>query len=256
MPLWMNVVEAGQGDPVVFLHGLPFSSQMWAGQRHELSSTFRVITPDLRGQGATPAGQVPPTLQTCADDVVEMLNEFELDKVAVVAFSMGGYVAMELLRRHPGRVRGLVLAATRASADGPAERRARLAMAERIERDNSTAPMLGDFLTKLTSPSTQDPALDATLREWINQAHPAGLAWTQRAVAAREESFDVLSTLDVPALVIVGEDDVITPLAQAHKMADVLPDAVLVALPHAGHLLNLEQPKDFNSVVHEFLIDL
>src|SRR5579884_846254 len=110
--------DAGSGTPVLLLHAFPLSSAMWLAQREALSGDYRVITPDQRGFGGSPLGEDEPSLDAAADDLAALLDGKDLDRVVLGGLSMGGYVAMAFLRRHPQRVAALVLADTRAGADG------------------------------------------------------------------------------------------------------------------------------------------
>lgn len=249
--------EAGSGRPVVLLHAFPLSSAMWLEQREALGQHCRVITPDQRGFGGSPLGQDPPSLGECADDVLALLDRLELDRVVLGGLSMGGYVAMELLRRAPERVSALLLADTKAQADGDDARAARLRTAEAVERDG-TGPLAETMLPALLGATTLErrAAVAGRVRGLVTAAPPAAVAWASRAMAERPDSFDVLRATDVPALVVVGEQDVLSPEAQAQAMADALPQGRLVVVPEAGHLSAVEDPQAFDAAVTGFLDEL
>lgn len=249
--------EAGAGTPLVLLHAFPLSSAMWLEQRELLGSRCRVITPDQRGFGGSELGADEPSLGACADDVIALLDGLGLDRVVLGGLSMGGYVAMELLRRAPERVSALLLADTKASADPPEAREGRMRTAEAVERDG-TGPLAETMLPLLLGATTLETraAVAGRVRGLVAAAPPAAVAWASRAMAARPDSFDVLRATEVPALVVVGDEDALSPVAQAQEMVDALPQGRLAVVPGAGHLSAVEDPPAFAAAVRAFLADL
>jgi pimeloyl-ACP methyl ester carboxylesterase len=158
---------------------------------------------------------------------------------------------MAFLRRHPGRVRGLVLLDTKASADGPEAADGRLAMAARLDAEGTPDALLETTYPKLLGATTFErrPEVVQDLRRRVAGTPAASAAWAQRAMAARRDCLDVLRTTTVPALVVVGEEDVLSPPPDARAMVEVLPDAELVVLPAVGHLTPLEAPEAVVSAV-------
>ena len=256
----MAVVElghtaTGSGRPVVLLHAFPLTSAVWSDVR--ALPGCQVVTPDQRGFGSSPLGDDPPALEACADDVLALLDRLRLDRVVLGGLSMGGYVAMELLRRAPERVAALVLADTKAQADAPDAREARLKTARTVEREG-TAQLAEQMLPALLGATTlaRRPAVVDRVRALAASADPAAVAWASRAMAARPDSFEALRATDVPALVVVGDEDALSPVAQAREMADALPHGRLAVVQEAGHLTPLEDPKAFRAVVTGFLDEL
>ena len=249
--------EAGSGRPLVLLHAFPLSSAMWLEQREILGARCRVITPDQRGFGGSPLGEDPPSLTACADDVLALLDRLGLDSVVLGGLSMGGYVAMELLRRAPERVGALILADTKAEADAPEAKQGRQRTAETVEREG-TAQLAETMLPALLGATTLErrSAVVGRVRGLVASAPPAAVAWASRAMAERPESFDVLRAVAVPALVVVGEQDTLSPVAQAQEMVDALPHGRLAVVPEAGHLSAVEDPKAFGAEVTGFLDEL
>jgi pimeloyl-ACP methyl ester carboxylesterase len=252
--------EAGStsaGIPLVLLHAFPLSSAMWLEQREILGARWRVITPDQRGFGGSPLGDDAPSLGECADDVLALLDRLELESVVLGGLSMGGYVAMELLRRAPERVSVLLLADTKASADSAEAKHGRLGTAEAVEREGTAA--LGEtLLPVLLGAATlkRRPSVAGRVRALISAAPAPAVAWASRAMAARPDSFDVLRTTDVPALVVVGEQDALSPVDQAQEMVDALPQGRLAVVPETGHLSAIEDPEAFGAAVTGFLEEL
>jgi pimeloyl-ACP methyl ester carboxylesterase len=250
--------EAGSGRALVLLHAFPLSSAMWLEQRNELAASCRVITPDQRGFGGSPLGDDVPSLDTAADDIVELIDRLDLDRVVVGGLSMGGYVAMALLRRHPERIEALILADTKASADAEPAKANRERIAAAVESDENSTVLVDDVLAPLLGETTTSsrPLVSGRVRGLVQAAPAAAVAWAQRAMAGRPDSFETLQAFDRPALVIVGQEDVLAPPSDAEAMAAALPSGRLVVLPQAGHLTAVETPEAFNAQVAGFLAEL
>jgi 3-oxoadipate enol-lactonase len=249
--------EAGSGPAVVFLHGFPFDRSMWSGQVERLSASFRVIAPDLRGHGETTATSGPSTMEEMAEDVVALLDELNVPRAVVCGLSMGGYVALALYRTHPSRVRALVLADTRAKADTDEARRTREANAQRALAEGME-PMVESMLPKLLSAHTREarPETVARLREMMLGVNPEGAAAALRGMALRRDQTDLLPKLDVPVLVLVGSEDIITPPSDAEAMHALVGSSRLQVIEGAGHVSNVERPDEFNQALTEFLESL
>jgi pimeloyl-ACP methyl ester carboxylesterase len=246
--------SAGDGVPVVLLHAFPLSSAMWLGQREGLSGVCRVITPDLRGFGGSPLGDEEPSLAVMADDVAETLDAEGIERAVIGGQSMGGYVTMEFCRRYPERVLGVILADTKASADPPAARENRERIAKAVT-ENGTGILLEEMLPGLVGQTTRErrPMVYGRVRGLVQAAPPGAVAWASRAMAGRPDSFDTLRALKVPALVIVGEEDGLSPRADAEAMAQAVPEATLTSIEEAGHLSAVERPEAFNRAVAAFV---
>ncbi|NYI06477.1 alpha/beta fold hydrolase [Allostreptomyces psammosilenae] len=252
------VRESGVGHPVVLLHAFPLSSRMWAAHHDGLiSDSCRLITPDLRGAGRTPLGPDAPDLDVCADDVAALLDAAGLDRAVVGGVSMGGYVALAFARRHPERLSGLVLADTKAAADTEEARANRLRIAETLEREGTTRVLL-ENVPNLVGETTrrQRPDTLAEIEAMVRETPARGAAWAQRAMAARPDSGPGLARVEVPALVLVGEEDTITPPEHAGELAEALPNALLETVPQAGHLAAVEDPRAFAGHVVRFVAAL
>ncbi|WP_086663805.1 alpha/beta fold hydrolase [Lentzea kentuckyensis] len=216
-------------NDLVLLHAFPLDARMW-----DVPDAF---TPSLRGSGE-------PDLGTVATRVLAELDARGLDKVLLGGCSMGGYVAMALLRRAPERVKGLVFVDTKHTADAPEAIETRLAMAERVEREGVGDWLPDALLPNLLGPNASDTAR-ALVRTMILEQQAEDVAWWQRAMAKRPDSTDVLETLDVPSLVLVGEHDKLTPPDVAAKLAVTLRHATSERVEDSGHLLPVEQPAEF-----------
>ena len=250
----LDYADEGTGEPVVLVHGFPLSSELWRPQRAALSADYRVITPDLRGFGASDPPPGTTTVDTYADDLVALLDALGIGAATFAGLSMGGYVVMALLRRHPNRVRGLVLVSTKAPGDTDAGKQGREAMIALAQSEGAAAvaeKMLPNMLAERTR--EQSPDLVAFAREMMAGSSVEGIVGALEALRDRPDSRPVLQQTTLPALILVGQDDTITPPAEAEAMRDLLERSELVVIPGASHLLNLEQPEAANSAMLAFL---
>ncbi len=242
---------------MVLLHAFPLSSSMWQAQREGLAPACKVITPDLRGFGGTPLGDDAPSLDVMADDVARLLDGEGIERAVVGGQSMGGYVTMAFCRRHADRLLGVLLADTKAAADPPPARSNRERIAEAVLRDGSGI-LVDEVLPPQLGVTTRRrrPMVAGRVRGLVLAAPPPAVAWAQRAMAARPDSFDTLRALKVPALVIVGDEDELSPPSEAEAMAAAVPDGRLVVIGEAGHLSAMEHPEAFNRAVADFVRSL
>ena len=249
--------DKGSGLPLVFLHAFPLNRTMWSDQVAALASRFRVITIDLRGHGESDAPYWRYSLDQYADDVKGLLEQLKVKHAVFVGLSMGGYLEFALYRRYPELVLGLVLADTRAEADKPEQTKWRFELAQRTAAIGSTA-VIEDMLPKLLSPRRygRDPALVERVKLIQAAAPVPGIIGDLMAMAERPDSTGLLTSIKVPALVIVGEEDVLTPPADAERIARGISGATLITIQDAGHLSNMEQPTMFNRAVEDFAAEL
>jgi 3-oxoadipate enol-lactonase len=246
--------EIGTGPPIVFLHGFPLDSTMWAPQTSALADAFRCITIDMRGFGESSA--TPPlTIDRYADDVVAVLDLLGVATATIVGLSMGGYIAFALWRRAPHRVSALVLADTRADVD-TAETRQRRHELIALARSDGAGAVVERQLVGLLGKSTRErrPDVEETVRTIARSATADGIVGALEAMLGRPDSTPTLSTINVPTLIVVGDEDVITPPKEARSMHAAIEGSRLEVLAQAGHLSNLERPAAFNAVVREFLL--
>ncbi|PYC81573.1 alpha/beta hydrolase [Streptomyces tateyamensis] len=243
----------GPGTPLLLLHAFPLNSAMWRGQSDGSLDRARVLTVDLPGFGTSPAPQGEPSLDVWADALAALLDRLELAQAVIGGLSMGGYLAMAFARRHGERVSGLLLADTKASTDAPAALANRERIAAAVLARQSVALLLEEQFDASLLGAEAGEQLTKEVRALIAAATPAGVAWAQRAMAGRQAAFETLAALGVPAAVVVGQDDRLTPVADAEELADVLVDAELTVIPAAGHLAALEAPAAFNAAVNALL---
>lgn len=246
----MRYLEAGKGRPLVLLHGFPLNAEQWLPQLAAAPSGWRVIAPDMRGfRGAgSVAAPVNPdmTVDDCALDVLALMSHLEIERAVIAGLSMGGYVALALMRLAPERASGLVLANTRAGADSPEGRAARDRMIDLVRREGP-ASVAREMLPKLLGETTkrEQPDLVDVVRT-LSEANSAdGLASAIHAMKTRPDSTPMLGTIRCPTLVITSDEDTLIPSSESEKMAAAIPGARLHVISRAGHLSNLEQPSSF-----------
>ncbi|MGQ0733968.1 MAG: alpha/beta fold hydrolase [Acidobacteriota bacterium] len=239
---------------LVLIHAFPLGAAMWEGQVKALPPGWRLIAPDLRGFGGSTIAEPDeaPTMDDYASDVIDLLHELELPAPVVGGLSMGGYVTLALLRRMTPRA--VVFAATRASADSPEGRANRRGMLVLVDREGPSG-VARDMMPRLLGATTREeqPEVEPLVRRLIKQQTPAAIRGAVLRMMERPASFDVVAALAVPAIIVVGEEDELTPVDDSRRMAEASPGARLVVVPRAGHLVNLEQPDAFNAAIRGFL---
>ncbi|WP_329280513.1 alpha/beta fold hydrolase [Streptomyces sp. NBC_00691] len=255
--------DRGEGPALLLVHGHPFDHTMWRPQIERFSRTHRVVAPDLRGYGATPLGTAGPDgqravtgLDDFAEDLIALLDVLHIDTCVLAGLSMGGQIAMELVRRHPERVRGLVLADTFPAAETAEGKAARNAMADRLLAGGAEAmrAYADEVLDRMVAPYNTHAA--PHVHRMMCATDPAGAAAALRGRAERPDYRKTLTTVPYPALVVVGRDDSYTPVADAEEMHALLPGSTLAVIEGAAHLPNLERPDAFDAVLETYLRSL
>ncbi len=246
--------DHGNGTPLVFIHAFPLSKTMWQPQVDALKDTYRVITIDLGGHGESDIVPWNDSLDDYAKDVIHLLDHLGIAQAVFVGLSMGGYTLFAIYRHYADRVTAMVLADTRAQADSEEGKAGRASMAQVAFSDG--VPAIADLmLPKLLAPSTieRHSEMVEQVRQMILQTSTGGIVVDLAAMAARPDSTDLLFTITCPTLIIVGEDDVATPVSESQYMANRIPGSTLVTIPEAGHLSNFERPVAFNEALQSFL---
>lgn len=245
--------DVGRGLPVVLLHAFPLNRSMWEPQIAALFGECRCLVPDLRGFGNSPS-HGPYSMERYADDVVALLDALQVERAVIAGLSMGGYVALAIWRKYPRRVRGMILADTRASADtteAAAKRGELIDVARREGMDAVADRQLPGLVGKSTR--EKQPELVDRIRSIMMQQRVDGVVGALEAMRGRPDSTDLLATIDVPTLVVVGEEDTVTPVKDARAMHQAITGSRLEIIPGAGHLSNLERPAAFNAAASDFV---
>jgi 3-oxoadipate enol-lactonase len=248
--------ESGEGMPVVLLHPFPLDRAYWTPQLAAFVDHCRMIAPDMRGFGESPAAP-PYSMDRYADDVAELLDRLSIDKAVIGGCSIGGYITLAFWRRHRDRVRGLMLLDTRA---GPDDEKARLARAGQMDfaRERGSHALAEEMLPAVLGATTRErhPEIVETARHIMQRAPVAGVLGAIEAMMIRPDSNPLLGSIDVPTLIICGAEDLATPPEESRHMHDKIPGAVLEIIEGAGHLSSFERPAAVNHVMREFLAGL
>jgi pimeloyl-ACP methyl ester carboxylesterase len=245
---------SGAGFPVVLLHPFPAHHGFWNDIAPKMGSRYRLLRPDLRGHGHSETGEGAATIAKHASDVLRLLEIEKIPKAAFVGVSIGGYILFDFWRKHRERVAGLVLSNTRAEADTDQGRANRLKSIEDT-RVRGTAPFLDAQIQNLIGESTRRnrPDIVARARAMMQMMTVEGLRAVQQGMAERPDSVATLRGIDVPTLVIAGEEDTLTPLSNAQLMHQHIPGAKLAVISRAGHYAAMENPDEFARPLRQFL---
>jgi 3-oxoadipate enol-lactonase len=252
----INYVERGPagGLPLVFIHGFPFSLEMWEPQVQVFSDTCRVLVYDLRGHGLSDVGDGQYTIDFFVDDLLALLDHLGIEKIVLCGLSMGGYIALRALERVPERVYGVILSNTRSEADSNESKIRRSNTMKTVKLRGVTA-FAEDFVKSIFSKETLQsrPEIVEKIKRIIINTSPLGICGTQLALAARTDSTPALPSIGVPSLILVGEHDVLTPPSAARAMHEKFAGSELHVIPRAAHMSNLENTEQFNAFVGAFL---
>lgn len=254
----MNLVlshdDEGAGAAVVLIHGHPFDRSMWRDQVKVLRDRFRVITPDLRGYGASTGMPAVARFSDFAEDIARLLDGLEVEQAVMGGLSMGGQIVLEFYRRFPERVTALLLADTFAQLDSPEARARRHTNAARLEREGM-AGYAAEILPGMVAPATlqSQPEVAAHVLRMMQRTDPGAAAAALRARAERPDYVPLLSEIGVPTLIVVGREDAFTPVADAELMHSGIAGSTLVVVDGAGHMPNMERVARFNEALLSFL---
>ena len=253
-PMAYRDYGGGAGTPLVLLHAFPLNSRMWMAQAESRVDERRVILPDYPGFGRSPQTPAQPDVHYYAESVRGLLERLNLDRVILGGISMGGYVAFECLRLFPKKISGLILANTRPDADSEEARDGRREMARRVTEE-SVEVLIELQMERLLSRNTleNNPEVVSFVEAMIRESSPDGVVAALGALRERPDSTLFLPDIEVPTLVIGGADDDISSPEVMADMADKIPDSRHVVLEGAGHLSNLEAPREFDAALGEFL---
>ncbi len=249
----IQYADKGHGPVVLFLHAFPLSLGMWDAQE-ELSDRFRVVRFDARGHGGSSVGDAALTMDRIADDAAQLIERLRLGPVILAGCSMGGYAAIAFAQKHAALLRGLILVDTRAGADSADARKGRSDLAAKVMKEGAQAA-LDAFLPRIIGETTKSSRADviARLKDMILATPPRGISDALHGIAARGDSTAFLREIRVPTLVVCGEEDILTPRAEAEIMERGIAGAELAMIPKSGHLPSIETPIEFGAVLRKFL---
>jgi len=244
----------GDGAPVVLLHPFPADHELWRPAAQSLVSHYRIILPDLRGHGESGVGEGPATMAKHAADVTRVLDQEDVSRAPFLGVSIGGYVLFEFWRKSRGRVTALGLCNTKAQSDTIEGRAGRLqAAADVMER--GTEPFFESMVPKLmgeTTRKTRPDLVEGALR-MMRKMSPEDVAMVQRGMAEREDSMPTLKTINVPTLILTGDEDILTGVPEAELMRRNISGSQMKVIAKAGHYSPWEQPEEVGKTIRQFL---
>lgn len=255
----VHYIDVGMpnAQPVVFIHGFPLSLKMWCGEGGQvaaLEKTHRVVAYDVRGHGASEVGSGHYTIEFFVDDLIHLLDHLKIKQAIIVGLSMGGYIALRAIERHPERFNGLVLCDTQSAADSNDAKINRAANIKLIETQGVKV-FAEKFIKKIFAEESfkTHSEIIKSMQKIIELTSPAVLCGTLLALAARTDTMPSLQKINCPTLIMVGEKDGVTPRALSEIMLKKIPNAQMRVIFKAGHMSNLENPAAFNQNLRSFL---
>lgn len=249
----ISYTDSGQGPRILlFIHGFPLCREAWAQQIPAFAPTHRVLAPDLRGLGESETTEGATDMARYADDLAALLVALKIKQATLIGHSMGGYVALAFMERHPDRVGGLVLVGTRAGADSAEAAAKRRATAVKV-RTEGPAFLVEDMTPKMLAANNRDHELAQQVRALMAPSKAAGVASALEGMANRPDMTARLGQIQVPTLVITGAEDTLIPPSESELLAKHITGAELAILPSAGHLVAFEQAEAFNGRLRAWL---
>lgn len=248
------MTSSGTGAPVVLLHPFPVSHEFWTPVVPLLSTRYRLVLPDLRGHGESEIGDGPALMEKHARDIARVLDAESVGKAAFIGCSIGGYILFEFWRRFRDRVTALALCDTRPQAD-TAEARANRLKAAADVLEQGASPFIESMIPKLmgrTTVSTR-PDLVNGARRMMSKMPAQNISLVQRGMAERPDSVADLKSINVPTLIVMGEEDILSTPADGELMRQHIPGSKLKIIPKAGHYAPWEQPEAVGTVLRQFL---
>jgi pimeloyl-ACP methyl ester carboxylesterase len=244
----------GEGAPVVLLHPFPVNHEFWLPVAGVLAARYRIILPDLRGHGASEVGEGPATMEKHALDIARVMDDAEVGRAPMIGVSIGGYALFEFWRRFRGRVAALGLCNTKAPADSGEARAGRLQAANDV-LERGTEPFFDSMIPRLLGKTTRDARPDrvAGALGMMHKMSAENVALVQQGMAERPDSVDTLKTINVPALVITGEEDILTGVNEAELMRQYIAGSQMRVIPKTGHYAAWERPEDVTGLLSNFL---
>jgi pimeloyl-ACP methyl ester carboxylesterase len=243
-------------QPLVFIHGHPFNRTMWAEQIVDFQQNHRLILPDLRGYGQSGVTTPRVLLDEMALDILHLLDELNIQKAVFIGLSMGGQIVLDCYRLSPHRFTALVIVDSDARAETPESAARRRATADEILAIGMVKHTDDTIHNYIAKASMNNPAVYNPLYKMMSTTQPEGAAAAHKGRALRRDHMAILPSIAVPALIVVGSEDFFTPIPVARLMSDNIPGAYLAIIAGAGHLPNMEAPKEFNNTLASFLVRL
>lgn len=254
----LDFEEHGSGFPVVLLHAFPLSRKMWKPQIASLTTeNIRLILPDLYGFGGTGIEGDISRLEEMAADIGALIDRLGIKQAVIGGLSMGGYVTFNLYRLRPELFQAMILCDTNSAADTQEKRENRFKLIENVI-ENGTQALIDNMLPNLTGSFTKanNKDLTAKLTRMFAETDPLAAIAALRGMAERSDHTYLLPEIEVPTLLIFGEEDELTDLKIAGGMHEKIKDSRLSVIKDAGHYSNLEQPEQFDQAVVSFIREI
>jgi len=240
--------EFGTGKALTLLHGFPFDHTIWLEIVPLMENDARILLPDLRGHGKSPSPPGTYTMQAMAEDVIRLWDALKIEKSILAGHSMGGYVTLAIAKTYPERLYGLILMASHSYADSPEKKAERMETIKKIEKNGDVSILTGMF--RKLSYNKEIVEKSQTI---ISRAHPVGVCGALAGMAERQDSTQVLSDLEIPALMIAGKDDQMVAIENSRTIAAQMKKPWLIEISQAGHLPMLEQTAAVVDALKEFI---
>ncbi len=254
----MSYNDVGEGEiPIIFLHGFPFDKSMWKNQLDSLKSSYRAIAFDIRGFGKSTDENTPLSIDLFSEDLIAFMDKLNIKKAIICGLSMGGYIALNAIKRFPELFIALILCDTQCIADTAEVKENRYKAIEQINLDGSDT-FNEKFIKGVFSPDslTNKTDLVENLKSIVFENTKDIIIAGLIALAERSETCSTLKAIGIPTLIICGREDAVTPLVQSEYLHGHIKGSILKIIDNAGHVSNLEQPKEFNKQILNFLNSL
>ncbi len=240
--------------PIIFVHGFPLDHFMWDKQVEFLSDDFYCVRYDIRGLGVSPAGDGQFTMESFVDDLESVIDELKLNKPVLCGLSMGGYISLRALERMQDKFSAVILCDTRSESDNNEGKLKRAAGIKRINTEG-LAPFTKDFITNCYGEHYKQNNKTDLEKRIIksSQFDPAGVKGSLLATLGRNDTSEFLGRINIPALIICGEDDALTSPAVMKSMAEKINGSEFVIIKNSGHLSPIENPEEVNKAIGDFL---
>jgi pimeloyl-ACP methyl ester carboxylesterase len=247
----------GSGSPVVLLHPFPCNHEFWNPAAIAFDSRYRLILPDLRGHGDSEIGEGPAFMQKHATDILRVLDAAGIGKAVFIGCSVGGYILFEFWRRFRERVTAFAICDSRPQADTTEARSRRLKAAASV-LEQGTEQFLDGMIPKLMGRTTIATRPDLVEGAWamMRQMSAEDISQVQQGMAARPDSVADLKTISVPTLIVIGEEDVMSTVADGELMRQNIAGSQLKVIPKAGHYSPWEQAEAVGGILRQFLDDV
>ena len=243
-----------KNKPIIFIHGFPYDHTMWKAQIDLLSENYFCVTYDIRGLGESPAGDGQLTMESFVDDLESIIDNLKLDKPILCGLSMGGYIGLRALERFEDKFSAVILCDTRSEADNNEGKLKRSLAIKRINTEG-LAPFTKDFITNCYGNYYKNNFKEEFNNRIVKSLtfSPVGVKGSLLAMLSRNDTTDYLTKINIPALVICGEEDALTPPEVMKPLAEKIKEAVFVVIKNSGHMSPIENPIEVNEAIKKFL---